>query len=1112
MRPIDPPDQIPLPFFYFGWKKALSYMKSDYGIYDPLEVEEFRRNLHAKLAEIRREFSEGSYRMSKALAYFVPKSMKDGKRRARPMVQFSFRDQVAWATVMLVLGEWFDTEDEITSRIPLHLTEYRKVYPWMVRWSFNNRIKRMYQEEPDGEFKRLFVHYNHKDMYESFQWGLRNLRETRKNQFLEIRRQFGNAYYGEMDIKEFYPSLHVKKFVLEAIRARFLDLVTAQVVTESCYEKWMNLLEQMCDFSGIDFSEILKNKNDRDVVEHLMSNIKYHNKNYEANKRLSKNQFEEEITKLCAFLGETLPIGLISSGFLSNCAMTHFFDRKIDNYIINYCKENGKKLYVTRYTDDLMFIGSDDKVILEIMYKAIDLLKNMGLEPSKDKTIPDILPENSEQKQLKEKGKDKAIAVPVVKKYDQIPGSTALIEKLSQFGEQNLWGMNHERLKEFIENMLNLLETQFDEKEIREETKVSFASWRLRKAAREVLDRNLNYPAQRIKDGLRNALVRLPHKTSLIDFNVMLLFEMAKREDPQRDLEELLSCFAEENQAKTIHSSDDDLGRFGPFLRTRLLFALANHWNLLPEKYRPKVAGVICRHLGQWYVHAPTWHEKVAIYWLLSVIGADKDPGAVESGKVENEHQHVRNAYYIFQCMQRNEQYLFRKDVNGEFVSESLSLLNVILDIFQFRKSEEDNKRRELDAEAIKWIRWCWSVVEKYGDIHDPIYQQFVFSLARHCKEEIPPHGFRILLQISKDNEPCFYEVLHFFDSIIQDWLDEAADNKHIKAFIRALRDVVGDQTMDKILEMNSAIRYVCIRLENLAWIRYQVWKSKNGLRNLPQVLVPGKGKEDTEVCPSLLDWLSVTSVYSLSQVDKLTHPLTEYECLSILLQCLNSFPKSSEEYLEEQVEKFRMRNILITVNDWEKWRTSVIRESIEPNDKNSILPIKFSNQSERQLDSSWDPDWYYINNVNKYVNYIDSDNLKEETQRFKTSFVFAVLLAKLLAGGRLNGSAFHLPELLKWRGVQYVIDNCGGPSSELVHLITDTMNLFYLFYKHRYEHLGIHKIPYRPFISEDTIDLMRLKSVVAHLYEESSKRYLLWSHGLLEMRVENVDPWVEEA
>ena len=118
MRNIFSPDEIPIQFFYFGWKKALSYIKSDYGIYDPIEIENFNRNLHENLLEMRKQFSEGTYNLSSTLTYLLPKSSlvdenQEEKRRVRPMVQFSFRDQVAWATVMLVFSEWFDSNEEI---------------------------------------------------------------------------------------------------------------------------------------------------------------------------------------------------------------------------------------------------------------------------------------------------------------------------------------------------------------------------------------------------------------------------------------------------------------------------------------------------------------------------------------------------------------------------------------------------------------------------------------------------------------------------------------------------------------------------------------------------------------------------------------------------------------------------------------------------------------------------------------------------------------------------------------------------------------------------------------------------------------------------------------
>lgn len=1088
MRSIYCPDEIPIHFFYFGWKKALSYIKSDYGIYDPVEVEQFNRELHENLYRMQEQFGKGKYNLSGTLTYLIPKSVKGDKnnqeliRRVRPMVQFSFRDQVAWATAMLVLSEWFDSNEEIASRIPLHQQHLRKAYRWMVPWSFNNRIKRIFQEdELDGKMKRLFIHYNHKDMYESFQWGLRNLREVRKKQFQEIREKHGEAYYGEMDIQEFYPSLNLKH-VLKAIDERFKELQNTGIVSEECRVLWNDLLSDMCKFN-IDFSTTLLNHKDEEAVKQLLKSIPY---SVDEEKKLSLETLDHEIKKLSTFLKDSLPIGLIASGFLANCALTHFFDKKLEEYIM----QKQDTIYITRYTDDMMFIASKAESVVDIMREAYNLLTKLGLSASDEKMKPNIdMQKINKDKSYKESIEKK---VPIVKKHDHIPGSTAVIEKLSQFGEHKLWAMNHEQLKQYIADMLNLLDTKFDNSEIKDETKVSFASWRLRTGTKEAINREITYPGIRIKDALRDALTRLPHKISLIDYYVMHLFDISSREDIQKDISNLLADFQEKNQVNSKQQTDN-LGSYGSYLRTRVMFAISNNWNILKDEEKTKLTGILYDYLSRWYVSLPTWHEKVAIYWLLSVTGINRDLGAVDNQYLDQEPECVQHAFAIFQCIQRNEEYLFRMD-GEEFSSENVDYLKAVLHIFRLRKSKIDHKRKVFHREELYWIRWCWRILSKKESMSsNRSYQQFVLCLSKYCKEEIPVHGFRTLLSVTLDSSTdkyknqFFYETLHFLDSIINDWIDYPIQKKHVDSFLEALEKMVNKQ--------GEIVKYVCIRLKNLAWIKYYLFKNKNGMRKLPSEVFPGK---QDEVKPSLLDWVSVSSSQALSQEAKLTHPLTENEVLATISQCMSLFEKKGLDFLHE----YRLRNITITPKDWEKWRASVK----EPLASNSTFP---------KLDSSspivkdLDPDWYYIHRI---IDYVQSISTQEESDQFKACFVFAVILAELLSSRQLNASAFDLSNIMHWKGKQYVIEQCHGPSSEIIHLITDTINCFYLFYKHQYESLGRIKIPYRPYVSGEIIEVSRFKNIIENVRTASSRRYLSWTHGVLEVRVENIDSWIKDA
>lgn len=820
----------------------------------------------------------------------------------------------------------------------------------------------------------------------------------------------------------------------------------------------------------------LQNHNDRDAVQQLLESIPY-----SEDKKLFSETLDEEINKLSLFLRDSLPIGLIASGFLANCALTHFFDKKLEEYKM----QKEEKIYVTRYTDDMMFIASKAESVVDIMKKAASLLSSIQLKASNEKMNPNIFEKEDEVPIAKK--------VPIVKKHDCIPGSTAVIEKLSQFGEHKLWAMNHEQLKQYIAEMLNLLETKFDNSEIKDETKVSFASWRLRTGTKEAIDREITYPGTRIKDALRDALARLPHKVSLIEYYVMHLFDISCREEILEDFSNFLASFRERNQMNSKHQIDD-LGSYGPYLRTRVMFAISNNWNILSDKIKTKIAGILYDHLSRWYFSLPTWHEKVAMYWLLSVTGMNRDLGAVDNQQIDQEPACVQHAFAVFQCIQRNEEYLFRMR-DGEFSSENVDFLQVVLHIFRLRKSAIDQNRKLFLQDELHWIRWCWRTLEKKANLSNSrSYQQFVLYLSKYCTEEITVHGFRTLLHVTLDSSTdkhknqFFYETLHFLDIIIHDWIDYPLQKKRVDSFLEALKDLVNHQ--------GEIVKYVCIRLKNLAWIKYYVCKNKNGMRKLPSTVIPGK---QDEVKPSLLDWLSVASSRTLSQEDKLTHPLSEYEILSTMSESLSLFKEKGLNFLHE----YRLRNITISPQEWGDWRASVKKEPLA---SNSPFPTL---DSSSPIEKDLDPGWYYIQ---KIIDYVQSISTQEEADQFKACFVFATMLAELLSARQLNASVFDLSNIMRWKGTQYVIDYCHGPSSEIIHLITDTINCFYLFYKHQYESLGLIKVPYRPYVSEDIIEVSRFKDIIDNVRTASSRRYLSWTHGILEVRVENIDSWIKDA
>ncbi len=195
-----------LSLYYFAYRKAKRFQQGAFGFYDPVEICDFENNLEENLLSIQTALASGKYKIEPAPVFLVPKSPGENKEpRYRPIAKIAFKDQVAWATVVLALGEYFDTNPTMLEYMP---GIFPNNYGWMVDWSCNSRLRRKYYfDETTGIYQRLHINLWNTDLYESYQWSLRNLRIQRQQQFANIREKSKSAYYGIADIKEFYPSL-----------------------------------------------------------------------------------------------------------------------------------------------------------------------------------------------------------------------------------------------------------------------------------------------------------------------------------------------------------------------------------------------------------------------------------------------------------------------------------------------------------------------------------------------------------------------------------------------------------------------------------------------------------------------------------------------------------------------------------------------------------------------------------------------------------------------------------------------------------------------------------------------------------------------------------------
>jgi hypothetical protein len=118
---------------YWAWGKVRRYYRTMDAWSDEVSIAEFESNLEAELANIRRQFVAGRYRISPLRPLPQPKKADS---RERPQVRQAFwvtvADQVAWIAVVNVIGP------SLEAKMPM--------------WSYGNRLYRpAWIEEIEGK-------------------------------------------------------------------------------------------------------------------------------------------------------------------------------------------------------------------------------------------------------------------------------------------------------------------------------------------------------------------------------------------------------------------------------------------------------------------------------------------------------------------------------------------------------------------------------------------------------------------------------------------------------------------------------------------------------------------------------------------------------------------------------------------------------------------------------------------------------------------------------------------------------------------------------------------------------------------------------------------------
>lgn len=1132
------PSEIPLSYFYFGYKKARHYVLRETSFCDYLDLENFERDLDQNIKSIQEDFKkyneEGSisefdrYKLQQAILYWYPKSWdEDRNPRLRPKALFKFRDQVAWATVVLALSEWFDTNPSMKELISLEDKGKRQSLEWMVPWSFNNRLKRIHQYDYEKkEFQRGYIHYNGSSLYESYQWGLRQLNSQLKQAFLKIIEKHGVAYQGKADIQEFYPTLN-KEYIIEMFKKRLTTLVENGVLKSK--EGWIQLL-----------SDLLNYKFECPDIE-VLKGYKQAEKSYflqyaEKIMRNKKDDLNEEnaLEKLTEYLNNTLPLDLISSGFLSNCVLTEYLDNEIKKFIETSALEEKIETYIFRYTDDITVISSNDKFISEVIKKIRECLNNIGLNLSEEKTLPaneaEILEMinkkiqnhlSPQQKDIKsdvlkaikneyEKFKQEPIKIT---KNDILPGSTAMIEKLSQVSEMQLQSMDNEELEEFIYEMLHLLDVQFDSNEIKDETKVAFASWRIKNGLKEALNRALNIEKYSPDISLQRAFKRYPYKLSLYEIYTLYLIDCIIKGNNSKSHFKALEDFLQSLSFNT----QENLGLFyGPFIRTKVLLTISNEWRHISISYRGRLRNIINDAVQTWYDSQEIlWFEKYSIYWCFSICQIRTNPKLnIDYYKafstVYSSLEYLRKIYLL-----SNDFYyhLIEKEKENSSIHQMANISDDILYYLSklfYKGLYYNHKNHKLEFSVFEemWYQSIWDLISDIKKEQDSSLQfdkliykyQIWISWAKIDSAKIPEKGLDFIAKYPIELNDLSKKVMIDVLSIL---------NKLIKFYFQKPKDAaVFFNWINKSLEKssisdNAFLHYLLDRFRNFSLIQANMAIDGSLAIKMPDFVSDFNDKEkNSKALIPLHDWIFYINNTNYNDAANYLRSLSEYEIVTILKRIFFDEKKENEKKENEKTGKIKNPIYLltkgVTIENWKKFRQwercSNSRKDIEILNEKFVVDVTFINQE--------------FNKLYHYPAYdiITSDYSNEETENQGENYIISMTLFSMLKGNAIDSSYLKPFYIYSWKDLQTYFNQANFPSTTIASLLVNTLNYHRKFYESYYDVYDQSNLPYRKLGDKPIDGRKSYQRIIETYLEESEKNLLYWKNGLIEVIEIDVD------
>ena len=450
----------------YAWQKAKRlYWMSD-GYIDQGELASFELNLERQLRRIHHKFKKGTYRTKPLRALPRPKKMEADIPVNRQYFHIAVDDQVAWLAVVNALGPALD-----------------KLMP---PWSYGNRLYRpaWYEDTEHPQSKLELGPYRHASghLYRKFQhsWPLfrRHLVLTTKSMAQAfsyddignldtaerlatisakaenlpyfksgfwsknvLNKDGTNLYFASIDLKQFFPNIRTDAILKE--------LLSTNEVEEEEYQKIYGLLDGMLRFrlNLIDVPEFTKALVEPEFGKGLLMGI---------------------------------PTGLFVAGFLANVAMLPV-DRSVDKRI-----RAERSVAHFRFVDDhaILTYSFDSLCSWINWYKKLLDESEIGVQVNEEKYDPKSLAEClSEQQSNKllptqnsQEKQKKAIVDTRIDGANPTKLLTKTLGQVSAIATSNAHLLDDKDLEERLKHLEWLLLADIPDREIRPDTRASFAA------------------------------------------------------------------------------------------------------------------------------------------------------------------------------------------------------------------------------------------------------------------------------------------------------------------------------------------------------------------------------------------------------------------------------------------------------------------------------------------------------------------------------------------------------------------------------------------------------------------------------------------------------------